>query len=96
MLSIAEVIIKTDLYVKPTDSHQYLLSNSCNPFYSEKVIPYSQTLRLNRMHLSDKFFNKRCNDLEEYQLDRGYSERMVRKEILRAKKTTIIKKTTIK
>ena len=31
---IAEGIIKTNLYVKPTDSHQYLLSSSCNIFYT--------------------------------------------------------------
>ena len=27
-VSIAEGVIETDLYVKPTDSHQYLLSSS--------------------------------------------------------------------
>ena len=35
-VSIAEGIIETDLYVKPTDSHQYLLSSSCHPFYCKK------------------------------------------------------------
>ena len=82
--SIAEGRIETDLYVKPTDSHQYLLPSSCHPFYCKKGIPYSQALRLNRI-CSNKFFDKRCNDLEKYLLDRGYSERMVRKEILRAR-----------
>ena len=82
---IAEGIIETDLHVKPTDSHQYLLSCSCHPFYCKKGIPYSQALRLNRVYSNNKFFDKRCNDLEKYLLDRGYSERMVRKEILRAR-----------
>ena len=31
MVSIAEGVIETDLYVKPTDSHQYLLPSSCHP-----------------------------------------------------------------
>ena len=84
-VSIAEGIIETDLYVKPTDSHQHLLSSSCHPFYCKKGIPYSQALRLNRICSNNKFFDKRCNDLEKYLLDRGYSERMVRKEILRAR-----------
>ena len=48
-VSITKGIIETDLYVKPTDSHQYLLSSSCHPFYCKKGIPYSQTLRLNRI-----------------------------------------------
>ena len=32
-VSITEGIIETDLYVKPTNSHQYLLSSSYHPFY---------------------------------------------------------------
>ena len=31
------------------------------------------------------FFDKRCNDLEKYLLEREYSEKMLRKEILRAR-----------
>ena len=34
---------------------------------------------------NNEFFDKRCNDLEKYLLERGYSEKMVRKEILRAR-----------
>ena len=36
-VSIAEGIIETDLFVKPADSHQYLLSSSCHPFYCKRV-----------------------------------------------------------
>ena len=31
------------------------------------------------------FFDKRCNDLEKYLVERGCSERMVRQEIRRAR-----------
>ena len=55
-VSIAEGVIETDLYVKPTDSHQYLLSSSCHPFYCKKGIPYSQVLRLNRICSNNEFF----------------------------------------
>ena len=41
MGSIAEGIIETFLYVKRTDSHQYLVSSSCHPFYWKKRIRYS-------------------------------------------------------
>ena len=34
---------------------------------------------------NNEFFDERCNDLEKYLLERGYSEEMVRKEILRAR-----------
>ena len=71
--------ITTDLYVKPTDSHQYLPSSSCHPYHCKKGIPYSQALRLNRI-CSDLFsFDRRCNDLEKSLIERGYSEREVRK-----------------
>ena len=71
--------------IKPTDSHRYLLSSSCHPFYCKKGIPYSQALRLNRICSNNEFFDKRCNDLEKYLLETGYSEGIVRKEILWAR-----------
>ena len=63
----------------------YLLSSSCHPFYCKKCIPYSQALRLNRIFSNNEFFDKRCNDLAKYLLEKDYSEKMVRKEILRAR-----------
>ena len=70
-VSIAEGVIETDLYVKPTDSDQYLLSSSCHPFHCEKGMPYSQALRLKRICSKNEFFDKRCNDLEKYLLERA-------------------------
>ena len=48
-VSLIEGIIETDLYAKPTGSHQYLQSSSCHPFDIKNCIPYSQVLRLNRI-----------------------------------------------
>ena len=58
--------IKTDLYVKPTDTHQYLHSSSCHPYHCKKRIPYSQTHRLNRISSDSTSFDGRCNDLERW------------------------------
>ena len=77
--------ITTDLYVKPTDSHQYLHSASCHPYHCKKGIPYSQALRLNRICSDPNSFDRRCNDLEKWLIEKGYSEREVRKQILRAR-----------
>ena len=41
--------IKRDFYVKPIDTNQRLHSSLCHPCYCGKGIPYSQTLRLNRI-----------------------------------------------
>ena len=51
----------------------------------KKGILYSQDLRLNRICSNNEFFDKRCNDLEKHLLERGCSDKMVRKEILRAR-----------
>ena len=76
----------TDLYVKPTDTHQYLEASSCHVFHSKSSIPYSQTLRLNRICSEIKFFDKRCNELETWLMARGYSEKLVRRKVLAARK----------
>ena len=71
--------IKTDFYVKPTDTHQYLHSSSCHPYHCKKGIPYSQTLHRNRICSDSTSFDRRCNDLERWLLERGYKEKEVRK-----------------
>ena len=78
-VSLIEGVIETDLYVTPSDSHQYLQSSSCHP-----GIPYSQALRLNR--ICKPHFDKLCNDLERFLPERRYSSKLVQKEILWARK----------
>ena len=41
--------LETDLYVKPTDKHQYLLKSSCHPSHTKQSIPFSMALRLRRI-----------------------------------------------
>ena len=53
--------------------------------YCKKDIPYSQTLRLTTICSDNNNFNKRCNKLESLLLEEGYSEKMVRKQVLRAR-----------
>ena len=85
-LSVNEGNITTDLYVKPTDTHQYLHASSCHVYHSKKSIPYSQALRLNRICSNNSLFDKRCNQLEDWLCKRGYSSKMVRKQILAARR----------
>ena len=72
--------VTTDLYANPTDSHQYLHSFSCQPYYCKKGI-----LHLNRICSDPNSFDRRYNDLEKWLIERGYSEPEVRKQILRAR-----------
>ena len=80
-----KVIIKdgkiiTDLYVKPTDTHHYLDSSSCHPYHCKKSIAYSQAFRLNRICSNNAFFDQRCNELEHWFHERGYSQRALGKK----------------
>ena len=78
----------TDLYIKPTDTHQYLEFPFCHKCHSKKSIPYSQALRFNRICSENMFFDNRCNQLECWLKDRGYNEKVVRQQILKARKFT--------
>ena len=76
---------KADLYVKPTDTRQYLHSSSCHPYHCKKGIRYSQTLRLNTICSDSRSFDRRSNDLERWLLEKGYKEKEVRKQVLRGR-----------
>ena len=76
----------TDVFVKSTDTHQYFHATSCHVYHSKKSIPYSQALRFNRICSENQFFDKRCNDLEVWLKNRGYNEKLVRQQILKARK----------
>ena len=41
--------IATDINVKPTDMHQYILATSCHPNHTKRSIPYCQALRILRI-----------------------------------------------
>ena len=76
--------LMTDLFVKPTDTHQFLDPDSSHLYHCKKEISYSQALRLNRICSDNESFDKRCNDLEGWLMERGYNGKMIRKKILRA------------
>ena len=76
--------LKTIFFVKPADTHQFLDPTSFHLFHCKKRIPYIQALRLNRICSDNGNFDKRWNDLEKWLMERGYNEKMILKQILRA------------
>ena len=72
--------MSTDLYVKPTDKHQYLL-NPSHPSHTKKSIPFSIALRLRRICSKDDFFNKRLNALTTHLINWGYKHCLSQQEI---------------
>ena len=76
--------LMTDLFVKPTDTHLFLDPSSSHPYQCKEGTPSSQALWLNRICSDNESFDKRCNDLEGWLMERGYNGKMIRKQILRA------------
>jgi len=76
--------LSTDLYVKETDTHQFLHFDSCHPFHTKKGIPYSQALRMRRICSENVFFERRVGDLKSWLLVRGYKEDLVDTQIDKA------------
>ena len=77
--------LETDLYVKPTDKHQYLIKSSCHPSHTKQSIPFSMALRLRRICSTDEFFNTRSDALTTHLIKRGYPHRFIKEEIKYAK-----------
>ena len=73
--------IKTDLHVKPTDTHQYLHNKSCHPRHCKTAIPYGQALRLRRICSEEENLQKRTNKLMRHLSNRGYPKELLRVEI---------------
>ena len=76
--------ITTDLYVKPTDTQQYLMATSCHPNHTKRSIPYSQSLRILRICSNKESAKIRCTELVECLDKRGYNNRKTNKQIERA------------
>ena len=68
------------LYVRSADSHQCLDSSSCHPCHCKKSIPYLLSIT----PWSGNIF-WHCNNLEKWLSETSYSEKLVRKEILKAR-----------
>ena len=53
-------VLSTDLFVKPTDTHQFLNPTSFHPYHWKEGIPYSQTLRLDTICFDNNNFDRWC------------------------------------
>ena len=76
--------ISTDLFTKPTDTHQYLHMNSCHPKHVKKAIAFSQATRILRICGDPATALSRCDELIEYLVRRGHGRRRTQLEVQRA------------
>ena len=76
-----EGCLTTDLYVKPTDTHQYLHRDSCHPSHCKRGIPYSQALRIRRICSKREDYLQRTQELKGFLITRGYNEDEIQNQI---------------
>ena len=70
--------LQTDLYTKPTDSHNYLNYKSAHPRHCRDGIPYSQFLQLKRICSKQETFTHQCRDMSKNFIRADYPPKVIR------------------
>ena len=81
-----DLSIVTDLYTKPTDSHDYLLYSSAHPRKCKDSIPYSQFLRVRRICSRIEDYEQNAMKLSIHFKRRGYPTSLIEEAALTVRK----------
>jgi len=85
-VKIREGMIETDLYSKPTDSHDYLMYSSAHPQRCKDSIPYSQFLRIRRLCSNIKDYDHNVMNLALHFERRQYPAKLIIEAAVAARK----------
>ena len=77
--------IFTDLYIKPTDRHQYLNYLSAHTCNTKRSVVFSQTLGFSRLCSSEKVFEDHKEEMKSWFRKREYPENLIRSEMNKVK-----------
>ena len=80
--------LEFDVYSKLTDSHLYLLPDSCHPKENTENIPYGVAFRLKRICSKEETFDNRSKVYRQYFVNRDYDHRKVPKHFEKVKQIT--------
>lgn len=83
---IVDDVIRTTLYIKPTDRKQFLFFTSCHPSHIKRAIPFSQALRYRRIIDDDSMLKLELENLRSKFLKRGYPPRLLQESFDKASK----------
>ena len=83
--SIQEDRIVTDLYEKPTNTHQYLLPSSNHPPHVHRNLPYGLGIRIRTFISEQETLGVRLNELSTFLRQRGYSASLVNSQLDRVR-----------
>ena len=87
-VSIHNGKFSTDLYVKPTDTHNYLHYHSCHPKQCIQSGPYSQLLRIKRICTNHTDFLKHQSNLVQQYIKRHYPAKVLKIHIKKVSEIT--------
>ena len=87
VIKLTDGKIVTDLYCKPTDSHQYLHYNSCHAEHIKRSIIFSQTLRLKRICSQKSNLDSHVKELKNWFSKRSYPAKVISEQVNRALKS---------
>ena len=85
-ITIQDRMLVSDLYCKPTDSHNYLQYTSAHPKRCRDSIPYSQFLRIRRICSNLKDFDKHVIVFSKHFQRRGYPTHLLQEAALKARR----------
>ena len=83
-VSIKNIKIITDLYVKSTDSHQYLHYLSAHPNHTKRSVVFIQTLRISRLCSYEENFIK-VKAIMKCFLKKEYPKKLISAEMNKVK-----------
>ena len=84
VIKLTDGRIVTDLYCKPTDSHQYIHYDACHAEHIKRSIIFSQTLRLKRICSQKSDLDSHLKELKNWFSKRGYPAKEISDQVNRA------------
>ena len=80
-VKLLEGKIKTDLYIKETDRHQYLHYSSSHPKHTKQSTVFSQALRMKRICSEEEDFKTHIGEMKSWFQKRAYPDKIIDKEL---------------
>ena len=80
-VSIKNGFVKTDLFTKDTDKHQYLHVTSSHPNSIKRAIPYGLGIRIKRICSDPEDYSVRRQEVKSHLRKRGYKDHLIEEQL---------------
>ena len=80
-MSLSGGQLTTNLHIKSTDKHQYLLYTSAHPDHTKRSIVFSQALRVSRIYYKKIDFEGHLYNMKSWFQARSYPKHLAQNEM---------------